>query len=328
LLARCLRKHDAVQTTKSSQILNFELRGGIKAGSVHSGETSTLAVDLMTILIGAVNLQSLTADGQHALTGLTISSRVSFTTMRYLRITVNKSEPDALSTLGYISYLSNLRELSVQLEVDPQRLEYFTLLLPWDLHHLQKLTIKSSVNQGLMLSKFLGQCNFPALVSISISSSFSAGPEDSTHLSFLFRKCKHIQRAYLDVPGVLPVVLLPHVSVPDLEFNPLTPAMTMSLSPTTHTLRIAASVAAVDHVQLWKMLISLQKNATGVRTVWIHGSSFSWMSGAACTHLDKLPSITTLLPRLLHHAAELSKRNIAIKDDNGKAAMDYFKGPQ
>jgi hypothetical protein len=248
--------------------------------------------------------------------------------MRYLRVTVNKSEPDALSTLGYMTYLSNLRELSVQLEVDPQRLEYFTLLLPWDLHHLQKLTIKSSVNQGLILSKFLGQCLFPALVSISVNSSFSAGPEDSTHLSFLFRKCKHIQRAYLDVPGVLPAVLLPHVSVPDLEFIPLTSAMITSLSPTTHTLRIAASVAATDHVQLWKVLNSLQKNATGVRTVWIHGNSFSWMSGAACARLDKPPSITALLPRLLHHAAELSNRNIAVKDEDGKAAMDYFKSPQ
>jgi hypothetical protein len=281
----------------------------------------SLALDLMTILTEAVNLQSLIAHGYHALAGLTIGRRTSGTTMRCLDITVKSAE--VLPTLGYIAHFANLQELRLKMTLDPKLPDPFTTLRPWNLQLLQQLAVCSSGYAGFALSVFLGRCRFPALVKLKFSASLP-GSEASSHLSTLFKTFNHIQNASFNVPGVDYSLFLPNLSVPSLQLLPLNAAIVTSLSSVTHTLRISSSDATRQFTDMVGILESLLANDSGIRTIWIYDDGFSWMSGENTSQLDSVPLPIALVPRLLHLAAKLSKKGIAIKDCEGKTVTDYF----
>jgi hypothetical protein len=194
LIAHTLRGCDIIYKPIATQIRSIEFRG-MKIATSHqqpfSGygnpilkcDTPSLTIDLMTILMGLSNLCSLTADGYNASAALAITNRLSGSTVRYLAIDMDQPELDALSALGYITYLSSLRELCLHLDISLESSECFTRLVPWNLIQLKKLTISwSGHDEHFNMSPFLGLCCFPALVALSLSGSLSPR---TTWLNFL-----------------------------------------------------------------------------------------------------------------------------------------------
>jgi hypothetical protein len=281
-------------------------------------ESPALAIDLMTILSGAANLESLTASGHYAFASLTLACRTINSTLRNLDVSVVSL--DTLPMLGYITYFSNLRTLGITLSVILEN-DSFASLLPWNLLKLKQLTMSlSSGSDAVALTRFLSQCRFPALATLSLSASLHSR-KASVHLAVLFKNLKRLTKAKLHVPGIEHRVLS-HLTVPQLELTPLNSAMILSLSPKTHNLCFHDSIVVSEIDQLWGILDLLRQNDTGVRAIMIHGS-FSWISTADWSIVHP---ITPFLPRLLRYAAMLSNKDIVIMDGNEQTVLDYFTG--
>jgi hypothetical protein len=286
--------------------------------------TPLLALDLVTVLTEAENLQILKVDGHYSLAGITITKRSSRSTMHVLDIGVSSSE--TLHALGYITHFSNLRKLSVDLDYSTENSESSTSPRPWNLPHLQRLSISSKKNQGSPLTLLLSRCRLPALVMLSITAPLF-GQDASGHLAALFNTNTFtaIQEATLYIRGVDPGPVVSHLSVPCLEFFPLNVGVVKSLSPATKTLRISFYVAATIFAELNRILEYLLVHDSDVQTICIYGGGFKWMSGASSEPLNVVPPASiALVSRLLLHAANLAKKGISIKDDDGKTVMDYF----
>jgi hypothetical protein len=336
MLARALRKNDVAYGTSSVQIRSIEFRDmnlasfhapGEDGEEVHC-DTPSLTIDLMTILMGAVNLESLSAQGYYALAGLTVASRVCSAALQHLEIEVH-SGTIAMPSLGFITHFPNLHELKVSIK--SYTLQFPPDASPWTLNRLRIFNIQSRSNDPpSTLTQFLCRCHLPSITVFNIQINVSrSGEEASKYLSIFFKSLSHLKEANLRIVGMVYKNILPHLAVPCLEFAPLDTTAVTSLSPTTHTLRINSSTVAKQLTELAGMLDVLHAEDGGlVKTIHIYGDgddAFSWVSGVKSIQLGTaLPSISTIMPCLLYHAARLFKKGIVIRDSHGKTAMDYF----
>jgi hypothetical protein len=333
LLARTLRAHAASNESSFKQIreLNFQ---GMYMETCHSTQpvdasyafigcdAPSQAADLTTVLMEAVNLRSLTAEGYYALTGVAIARRLFKDTIQYLDV---ETETTGVAMLGYISSFTNLRQLVIRIPVAYDSSKNWKNLRPWDLLRLRSLTVSLWGIRLLVLAEFIGRCYLPALVMLKMKFTHP-GPDSSSELATLLKPLNQLDEVTLDVTGVDHSLILPELHVSHLEFVPFSAAMITSLSPMTKTLHIKASDARSRLVELEQMLELLHTTDTGVRTVRIHGSGFMWIldTGTAASLDDVHHSNVALVSHLLAHAEKLAKKGILIRDDSGKTVREHL----
>jgi hypothetical protein len=332
LLARTLRAHAASNESSYEQIreLNFQ---GMYMETCHSiqqvdanyafigCDAPSQAADLTTVLTEAVNLRSLTAEGYYALTGVAIARRLFKDTIQYLEV---EMETSGMAMLGSISSFSNLRQLVIRIPVAYDSSKNWKNLRPWDLPRLRSLTVSLWGIRLLVLAEFIGRCRLPALVRLKIEFTH-LGPDSSSELATLLKPLNQLDEVTLDVTGVDPSLILPELHVSHLEFIPFSAAMITSLSPITKILHIKTSDARSRLAELDQMLELLRTTDTGVRTVRIYGSGFTWILDASTASLDHVhPSDVALVSHLLAHAAKLAKKGILIRDDSGKTVREHL----
>jgi hypothetical protein len=329
LFAHSLRMTDMTREPKSTHIRTLAFIDGVvtyheidEDSSGFNCEAPSLAIDLMTILLGAVNLESLSAHMHYALASLTISSRISATTLRHLDVKLH-SDIRTVPSLGYISRFVNLRELSVNIKVEQAESPLFLNIPAWSLTRLVKFRIKSTFGGGgrAPLLQYLARCHFPALLELDMCIRIPHywAEEASDPLCIFFDTLQHLEEAKIEINHMEDRRFLRHLSVPCLGLVPLDATVISSLLPMTHMLCINTSSLFFDSIS--KTLDFLQSNETQINIVRLYGNGFSW-SGSDNTRFTESDRIAALIRR--NHAAKLLQRGIWIVDGDDIPAMDHL----